>query len=189
MEHILYSVNTGERLYLNPEEREAFFLATKSQETNVKYFCQMLYFTGARLNEVLGITYLSFDFNQKGVFVKTLRQREAGVFRIIALPDEFFEILNDVYQIKKNQTIEKKKDLRLWDFTDRTGENYIKKVMTCAGISGKKANARGLRHAFGVAAATNEIPMQQLQQWLGHCYPGSTIVYDQIYKNASSKIS
>ncbi|MFN4254414.1 MAG: tyrosine-type recombinase/integrase [Saprospiraceae bacterium] len=178
----LHSNRTGEPLFLEPEEREVFFAATKSQEAQAKYFCQMLYYTGARLNEVLGITYESFDFERKGVMVRTLKQREREVTRFIHLPEAFLEVMNDVFQIKRNQAVEKKKEERVWGFTGRTGENYIKKVMTLAGISGKKANARGLRHAFGFAAAKNNVPTHQLQEWLGHHYPNSTVVYGMLDK-------
>lgn len=176
----LYSSSTGERLYLNPEERDLFLAATRLEETNVKYFCQMLFYTGAQLNEVIGITFESIDLEKKGVVIGTLMQRRKDVFRFIDLPTDFIEVLNDVYQIKKKQTDEKLGREPVWDFTGRTGENYVKKVMMAAGITGKKANARGLRHSFGMAAAESRIPSHQIQQWLGHRNPSGTAAYTRV---------
>lgn len=176
----LHSSSTGERLYLNPGERDLFLAATRFEETNVKYFCQMLFYTGAKLNEVIGITFDSIDLEKKGVVIATLMQRRKDVFRFIDLPTDFIEVLNDVYQIKRNQTDEKKGGQPVWDFTGRTGENYIKKVMTAAGITGKQANARGLRHSFGMAAAESRIPPHQIQQWLGHRNPSGTAAYTRV---------
>lgn len=168
---------TGERLYLNTAERARFLEATRYQEPNVKYFCQMLYYTGCRLNEALTVRYDRFDLSEKGVFIETLKRRRPGVFRFIDLPDDFLEKLNDVYHIRKIQAIPGRKDEKLWMFTDRTGQNYVKTVMLQADISGKKASPKGLRHAFGIAATEQKVPPHQLQEWLGHRFIESTAVY------------
>ncbi len=183
MRQALKSTSTGERLYLTPEERERFLASTRLEETNVKYFCQMLYYSGAQLSEVIGISHEHFDFGKGGVVVETLQQRRKGIFRFIDLPEDFLEVLNDIYQIKRCQADEKKKRECLWPFTARTGENYIKKVMEAAAIRGKWANARGLRHSFGVAAADKEIPPHQIQQWLGHRYPDRAGIYAKVIEN------
>lgn len=173
----LHDSTTGERLYLNAEERKLFFEATRFQEPDIKFFCQMLYYTGCRLNECLNITYDKFDFSEKGVFIETLKRRKSGVFRFIDLPEDYLEKLNDVYHIQKRQAEPKRKGEKLWSFTDRTGQNHVKRVMQQSAINGKKACPKGLRHAFGIAAVENKIPVQQIQEWLGHRYLDSTAIY------------
>lgn len=137
----------------------------------------MLYFTGCRLNEALGILCNRIDFEEKGVIVETLKRRRKGVFRFLDLPEDFLERLNDVYNIRNNQQEKAEKENRLWRFTDRTGQNYVKKVMKEAGIEGKKSCAKGLRHSFGVRAIENKIPLHQLKDWLGHRFMDSTAIY------------
>lgn len=173
----LHHKTTGERLYLNAEERKLFLDATRFQEPDIKFFCQMLFYTGCRLNECLSITYSRFDFGEKGVIIETLKRRKKGVLRFIDLPEDFLEKLNDVYQIQKHQADSKKRGEKLWKFTDRTGQNYVDRVMKAAKITGKKACPKGLRHAFGVAAVENKVPVSQIQEWLGHRYIDSTAVY------------
>lgn len=175
----LYDKITGERLYLNIEERERFMTATKFQDNDIKYFCQMIYYTGCRLNEAIGILYSRIDFNEKGVVIETLKRRKKGVFRFLDLPEDYLERLNDVYNIQKIQSLQGEKMNRIWKFTDRTGQNYINRVMEQAEITGKKACAKGLRHSFGVLAIENKIPISQLQQWLGHRFIDSTAIYIQ----------
>ena len=175
----LYDNITGERLYLNSEERESFFEATKFQDNDIKYFCQMLYFTGCRLNEGLSILYCRLDFKEQGIIIETLKRRRKGVFRFLDLPADFIERFNDVYGIQKAQKDDEKKLERIFKFAPRTAQNYIKRVMNEAGLSGKKACAKGLRHSFGVRAVENKIPISQLKEWMGHRFIDSTAIYIQ----------
>ena len=66
----LYDNITGERLYLNHEERERFLNATKFQDNDIKYFCQILFYTGCRLNEALGVLYSRIDMEEQGIIIE-----------------------------------------------------------------------------------------------------------------------
>ncbi|OED34640.1 hypothetical protein AB832_07075 [Flavobacteriaceae bacterium (ex Bugula neritina AB1)] len=176
----LYDKITGERLYLNTDERKAFLEATRYEDNDIKYFCQMLFYTGCRLNEGLGVLFSRIDFSEQGVIIETLKQRRKGVMRFVELPDKYLEGLNDAYGIRSKQTQKKYKDDRIWTFTDRTGQNYVKKVMRKAGIDGKKSSPKGLRHSFGVLAVENKIPLTQIQDWLGHKDIKNTSIYTRV---------
>ncbi|MFK7979292.1 MAG: tyrosine-type recombinase/integrase [Saprospiraceae bacterium] len=185
----LFDIKTGERKYLNEEERKAFLDATAYEERDIKFFSRFLYYTGARTNEALSITPMSLDFNDKGVIIRTLKQgkdkdgKEKNRYRFIELPDAFLENFSDNYQLKKNQSIQKNKDLKIWNFTDRTGHNYVKKVMAKAEITGKKACPRGLRHALGVALVLNRVPLPRVKEWLGHADIKNTEIYTYVMGN------
>ena len=43
----------GPRLYLTPDEREAFLLAAKKSDRQTRTFCQTLHSTGCRISEAL----------------------------------------------------------------------------------------------------------------------------------------
>jgi site-specific recombinase XerD len=60
------------------------------------------------------------------------------------------------------------------------GQNYIKKVMVAAGISGIKASSRGLRHSMGVMLALEKVPVNVIQDILGNKFPESTQIYLQV---------
>lgn len=61
-------------------------------------------------------------------------------------------------------------------YRPHTAELY-KKIMNAAKIEGKKACAKGLRHAIGVALVTNKVPLIYIKEILGH----SDIKKKQIY--------
>jgi len=40
--------------------------------------------------------------------------------------------------------------------------------MQRAGVTASAATPKGLRHGFGVAGVTNDVPLNMMQKWLGH---------------------
>jgi site-specific recombinase XerD len=49
--------------------------------------------------------------------------------------------------------------------------------MEAAGITGLHATPKGLRHGFGVKAATNGVPLNMVQKWLGDRQLTTTSIY------------
>ena len=179
----LFDEETGERKYLDPQERRAFFAATQLEEADAKYFCQMLYFTGCRLNEALQVTPRRLDYSSHQVRFRTLKQgRDKDEKPIIRnrnneLPEGYLNELQGVYSILKKQKGKKAAVKPLWGFTDRTGRNYVYRVMEKAGITGLKATPKGLRHSMGVSLALNKVPATTIQKVLGHRRIQSTFIY------------
>ena len=170
---------TGERKYLNAEERKAFFEATTYLSPDVKYYTRMLYYTGGRLGEALAVTPDFIDYKERCVIFKTLKQNpNRPKFRMVEPPDAYLESPHDIYNARnKKGTPARQK--RLWNFTTRTARNYINAVMTKAKISGIKATSRGLRHSMGVNLVQNNVPLHIVQGILGHVYIENTRMYAQ----------
>lgn len=173
---------TGHRKYLNREERKAFFAATQLQEAKVKYLSQFIYYTGCRLSEALEVTPAKLDYANHSVTIRTLKQGKRDGepvirYRINELPESFLNELQGVYNILKLQEKEKTSTLPLWPVTDRTARTYVKQVMEAAGVTGKHANPRGLRHSMGVSLAMNKVPANIIQKVLGHSSEANTMVY------------
>lgn len=181
----LFDIKTGERKYLNREEREAFFKATLLEEAHVKYYCQLLYYTGCRLSEALEVTAERFDYTQKGVVFRTLKQGKDKDgnpiirYRFNELPETYMNEIQGIYGILRKQGT-KAGALPLWDFTDRTARTYVKRVMAKAGVTGKKATPRGLRHSMGVILALNKVPANTIKNVLGHAAIKNTLIYLEI---------
>lgn len=49
--------------------------------------------------------------------------------------------------------------------------------MQRAGVTSSAATPKGLRHGFGVAGVTNEVPLNMVQKWLGHTDIATTAIY------------
>ena len=183
----LYDIKTGERKYLNKEERLAFFKATLLEEANIKYYCQLLYYTGCRLSEGLELTPDKFDYSQKGAVIRTLKQgkdkddKPIIRYRFNELPETYLHEIQGVYNILKKQKSDKKKDkAQIWNFSDRSARTYVKQIMAKAGITGAKATPRGLRHSIGVMLAVNKVPINVIQTVLGHARIQNTMIYMQV---------
>ena len=184
----LFDVATGERKYLNREERKAFFEATLLEEAHIKYYCQLLYYTGCRLSEALEVTPDRFDYAQKGVILRTLKQGndQHGEpiirHRFNELPKTYLEEIQGIYGILRKQG-GKTGQVPLWSFSDRTARTYVKQIMEKAGITGRKATARGLRHSMGVILALNKVPANTIKNVLGHAAIKNTMIYLDIIED------
>ena len=72
--------NNGQRKYLNQNERLRFLEVTKQQPTEIRLFCQLLYYTGARIAEIHNLTTERIDVSNGTVVIEGLKKRKRGIF-------------------------------------------------------------------------------------------------------------
>lgn len=176
----LFDIKTGERLYLNAEERKRFFAVASVQENDKKYFALMLYYTGCRLNEALSLNVGSFDLSNDAIIICSLKKKEKVHYRHIPLPSPFVEGLTGAYKLRTRRKNQKNHKNKIWNFSDRTARRYVVAIMKEAGITGKKACPKGLRHSFGVHAVEKKIPITEIQKLLGHQHLETTRIYTNV---------
>lgn len=165
----------GQRKYLNQEERMQFYqIANADRRQDVRLFCLLLFFTGARISEIFNLSKRSIDFSNKSVTIRTLKRRRKDVFRQIPLPDFLLDDLKEHFE--KLETQNSKIEGSMWSFSTRSASRYIKSMMKKAGIKGVRSSALGLRHGFAVYAVT-KVPITQVQKWLGHAHLQTTAIY------------
>lgn len=160
----------GQRKYLNNGERRRFLETTKTLRQDKKLFCQLLYFTGARISEVYNLTNVSIDFSNQTVVFETLKRRKKGIFREIPLPNFLLDELKVFSQYSDPD------GSCLWSFSKRTASRYVKSAMRKAEITGKQSSAKGLRHGFAVHAVS-KAPITLVKKWLGHARLETTEIY------------
>lgn len=177
----LIDPKTGERKYLNREERQSFKEALRHMKPDIKFYCLMLYYTGCRLSEALEVSPNRIDYAERHVILRTLKQAQGKqeTYRLVELPEMYLTSLQDVYGAKARKGT-RSGDRPLWNFSDRTAQNYVKAVMNKAEISGKKASSRGLRHSMGVMLALDKVPANVIQNILGHAAIKNTLIYLQV---------
>ncbi|MCG8329820.1 MAG: tyrosine-type recombinase/integrase [Chitinophagales bacterium] len=161
----------GQRKYLNNAERRRFLESTKTIRTDKKLFCQLLFFTGARIGEIHNLRKHNIDFSNETVIIETLKRRRKGVYREIPIPS----FLLDDLRVFIERTVEGSNG-RLFTFSLRTGSRYVKDVMNMARIEGLPASAKGLRHGFAVHAIS-KVSITLVTKWLGHAKLETTQVY------------
>lgn len=173
---------TGERKYLAAAER-ARFLDSLSVLTDPKdrTFCEMIYWTGCRPSEALGLRALHIDLQERMVIFRSLKKRgprSGKQFRAVPAPEHFIEALDDIHGLRAAQASPGGgAKSRLWTFCRTTGWARMNEVMAAAGLSGVKASAKGLRHAYGVHAAMMCVPETRIKAWLGHESLETTAIY------------
>jgi len=130
----------------------------------------MLFWTGARISEVLNISTRDIDLSDKVVIINSLKKRNKYIVRQIPLPPGYLKQLS-------NSVSNSNSDFLIWPFSRRTALRYVKTIMKQCGIQGSKACARGLRHSFAVHCVLRDIPLNIIQKWMGHSSVSTTMIY------------
>lgn len=165
----LYNGN-GQRKYLTSNERERFQSVACTRDKRIQYFLLMLFFSGARISEVLNLEHEQIEYDQNVVIIESLKKRRKGVFRAVPLPDVYLSDLSTYIKQRKVMG-------RLWPFTRRTASRYVTSVMEEARIVGVQASSKGLRHSFAVSAIEKNVPLNLIRNWMGHCSIETTAIY------------
>jgi integrase/recombinase XerD len=160
---------TGRRKYLCDSELARFHQALRKADPATRNFCQLIAMTGCRISEALATTPKHLDIDAKRIIFRTLKRRKIS-FRAVPVPDA---LLCEQVTLATG----KGDDDRLWQWARQTGWRKIRTVMEKAAISGPMAMPKGLRHAYGIRAASKNVPPNIIQRFLGHADQATTAVY------------
>ena len=180
----------GERLYVNALERDRFLVALDEEAPNDRLFCQVLHYSGCRPTEALELVAGRVAVDESALVFRSLKKRKTDSrgrikqpqFRTVPVPSILIENLDLVFnlraRIKRGQDLDKP----LWSMSRPTAYRLVKRVMDRAGISGKQATGKGLRHGFGVAMVSGKKPLalHVLAQIMGHSDTQTTEIYLQV---------
>ncbi|GHC56153.1 tyrosine-type recombinase/integrase [Roseibacillus persicicus] len=173
----------GKRLYLNEQERKNFRKAVSSLTCPAKQaFCLTILYTGCRPSEAANLRKEHFDFSQKSVVIKTLKQRGAHRLRILPIPNK---LASRVAQLTHDLQAED----QIWKFSRTTSWRTIKTCMKKAGITGPQATSKGLRHAFATAHSCLGVPLPKIQRWMGHENFSNTAIYIDVLGKEERKLA
>jgi len=175
MQHMIYGQN-GQRKYLTSSERKAFLDTASKFDSTTMTLCWVISATGCRISEALSLTSDSIDKETKTIVIKCLKKRRAGVYRTVPVQADLIDLLFRVHDLG-GHVGQGKQAPKLWPFTRVTAYRRIRKVMEAAGLNGIHAMPKGLRHCFGVAAIQSQVPLNMVQQWLGHADMRTTAIY------------
>lgn len=169
--------HSGNRKYLNADERRRFLESTQQLPPPERLFCQVLALSGGRISEVLALTPAAIDIESGVANIETLKRRRRGFVRQVPLPPDSLTNLDRFFCLGAAQRDPKRAAERIWRFSRTTAWRYVKAVMASAGITGTPAMPKGLRHAFGVKAFQSNVPPHLVQRWLGHASLKTTSIY------------
>ena len=164
----------GQRKYLNEVERKQFYECTKNYPDRIRLFCQLLFFTGARIAEIHNLNVENIDFSNKSVVIETLKKRKRGVYREIPLPEFLLEKLK-IYIEHRNK--ENTNTTQLWDYSLRTASRNVKSILQEAGVTGVRSSSKSLRHGYAVVSVKKLVPLNLIQKYLGHASIETSSIY------------
>ncbi|WP_241086001.1 tyrosine-type recombinase/integrase [Candidatus Vondammii sp. HM_W22] len=153
-------------------------------------FCQLLHFTGCRPTEALQLIPRRVLIEEQSIVYRSLKKRrfdsrgreKQPQYRTVPVPQSFIEHLDLVFDLRARLKRNRGLDNRLWPMSRPTAYRLVKRVMDRAGIVGKQATGKGLRHGFGVAMVTAKkpLPLHVLSQLMGHSDTKTTEIYLQV---------
>ena len=147
-----------------------------------RYFLlvEFLFRTGGRIDEILMIRPSDVNLATNSIRLKTLKQGKDrnGVqrekYRVIPLHVG----LRDAYmQYLLDMNISTQSEDPLFPMSRQVVYLYFKKMQDKLGF---KIHAHKFRHTFAVKAIMDNVPLNVLQQWLGHSSIFTTSIYTQI---------
>jgi integrase/recombinase XerD len=169
----------GQRKYLNQDERRRVLKAAARFDAEDELFVVLLAYIGARVSEILALTPCSFQLEASVVSVVTLKRRKF-VVREIPVPTWLMARLDRHFGLRRKQAGERAAHTRLWTWCRQTAWRVTKRIMAVAGIAGRHACPRGLRHAFGVGTLQSGVPLNLIQRWMGHSRLTTTAIYASV---------
>ncbi len=141
---------------------------------------KFLYRTGGRIDEILMVRPSDVNLATNSIRLKTLKQGKDknGVqkekYRVIPLHVD----LRDTYmQYLLDMNISTKSEDPLFSMSRQVVDLYFKKMQSMLGF---RIHAHKFRHTFAVKAIMDNVPLNVLQQWLGHSSIFTTSIYTQI---------
>lgn len=167
----------GNRKYLTAAERRSFLHAVETMPPELRTFCRVLSYTGARISEVLALTPARIDIAARLVIVESLKKRRRGVFRAIPLPASLFDELDRVHQLGDLRRRPELASRRIWPWCRTFAWQRVKEAMAAAQLAGPQASPKGLRHGFAVTALQGGVPITLVRRWLGHSRLSTTEIY------------
>jgi integrase len=174
----LYS-GTGERKYINQAERQRVLAAMQRLKRERALFSLLLLWTGARVSEVLAVRANSFQIERNVVALRTLKRRRLHV-REVPIRPELMTALDERFRLRALQADPETANRRLWPWSRWTAWRFVKGAMLEAGIVGRPACPRGLRHGFGVGTLQANVPINLVQRWMGHSRISTTAIYADV---------
>ncbi|WP_084355039.1 tyrosine-type recombinase/integrase [Primorskyibacter flagellatus] len=176
--------STGNRLYLNAEERSAFLDIARKQPARDRTLCETLHFTGCRPSELIEITPARIDLSGGTIAIRSLKKRKDAsgvqkiVYRTVPVPPDYLDTLNTAHGIRAAQKSRKLAAVPIWPLSRVRVWQIVKRIMIEAGIAdAPHRSPKGLRHGFGINATVNGIPLHMLQKWMGHAQLSTTAIY------------
>jgi integrase/recombinase XerD len=130
-----------------------------------------LWYTGARISEILSVTVADVDFRAKLVRLPTLKRKKPTV-RTVPLPESYLGELAVYLTTSGLKTGD-----RLFPWSRVRAFELVQAALLAAGVERGRAKPHALRHGHAIHALAGGAPLNVVQRALGHALVSTTSVY------------
>ena len=173
------------------EDKDIHFLSSKQAglllkltDNNMrqKVLVLLMLDCGLRVSEVINIKLSDFDFRKRTLTVFSLKKRKIKKFRQIPLTDRLFVALSEYIKSMRNVKSES------WLFPSPSNpENHILRFSVNqylrrknSKLNIKNLHPHALRHTFATSLVSEDVPINEVADLLGHENMNTTRIYTHI---------
>lgn len=130
---------------------------------------RVMYQSGLRVSEVVNLR--PQDLSEGSIMV---RQGKGQKDRAVPIPADLEKSLREYVSLRGGRG-----PVPIFRISTRQARNVVYDAIKEAGIT-KKVSPHILRHSYGRQCVINGLPLNVLQQWMGHAHIGTTYIYVQL---------
>ncbi len=176
----LFKATGAHRNITVDEVNRARALAKKEGHDTLAMLIDVLWFTGARITEVLALLVRDFDFIGQSVAIHSLKKRKNGSIpqRGVPIPDPFLgplALFINTHHLRGEDRLIDLKRTRAW--------SEVKRILLAVGVENDRAFPHAFRHGHALHALKGGVQLNVIKETLGH----ASIFTTQIYVRASGQ--
>jgi len=174
--------------YLEPEQVERLIDAATNPRD--KLLIRILWRTGIRVSELIGIKVSDVDFESRAIVIKVQKMRKKDGKtterrRVVPIDQDTLDMVEEYLKWRKQfpykgdllfPITRQRVDQIFWKLGRRAG---IKEIGDPAVSQHRKLHPHHLRHSFAIHCIKRGMSIERLQKILGHQSPTTTSVYLQ----------
>jgi len=174
--------------YLEPEQVGKLIVAATNPRDAL--IVRILWRTGIRVSELIGIRIQDIDFNNRAIVIKVqkMRKRDGKAIerrRVVPIDQDTLHMVREYLEWRKQfpyrgdllfPITRQRVDQIFWRLARRAG---IKEIGDPAVSKHRKLHPHHLRHSFAIHCIKGGMSIERLQKILGHQSPTTTSVYLQ----------
>lgn len=159
---------------------------TTPEGIRMQTLLEILYATGLRVSELVGLTHAAFQQGNDILIIKGKGNKE----RMVPLSPPAIDALKHYLKVR-GYFLEHKKEASPWLFPSRSQEGHLtrqrfgqllKELALNAGIDPSNISPHTLRHAFATHLLANGADLVSVQKLLGHSDIATTQIYTHVLK-------
>ncbi|MBQ7413638.1 MAG: site-specific tyrosine recombinase XerD [Alphaproteobacteria bacterium] len=189
----LLSPKIGKSLpkYLSEAEVATLLNTAQNEDKRLYTLLEVLYATGARVSELVGLPVTAIDENQQTLTILGKGNKE----RIVPLNEPAVRAL-DVWRMERESVLPVGR-INKWLFPSKSHSGHLtrdgffkhlKKIALLAGIPPEKVSPHVFRHSFASHLVAHDADLRSVQKMLGHADIATTEIYTHVLPDRLKKI-